>query len=178
MKYKLINKTTGEEHICSKVVVDGFDYYASDDKIIVNDWYYTKAIGSIYQAICFPLSLTDAKKLITTNNPNIDLPKVIDEVEQNKYDLAHKEYPTGKLHRKHTEQEAFLNGWNYCLKSQETHSFSDDDMADFGKFCGNWGGQLTKDENVWLNHFVDEEKTTKELLQLWKEQQLKTLYYT
>ena len=33
MNYKLINKLTGEEHICQKVTIDGFDYYVSDEKI-------------------------------------------------------------------------------------------------------------------------------------------------
>lgn len=33
MKYKLINKTTGEEHLCDKVIIEGFDYYVSDEKI-------------------------------------------------------------------------------------------------------------------------------------------------
>jgi len=33
MKYRLINKQTGEEHLCDKVTIDGFDYYVSDDKI-------------------------------------------------------------------------------------------------------------------------------------------------
>ena len=32
MKYKLISKTTGEEHLCDKVTIDGFDYYVSDEK--------------------------------------------------------------------------------------------------------------------------------------------------
>lgn len=31
MKYKLINKTTSEEHLCDKVTIDGFDYYLSDE---------------------------------------------------------------------------------------------------------------------------------------------------
>jgi len=33
MKYKLINKQTGEEHLCNKVTIDGFNYYVSDEKV-------------------------------------------------------------------------------------------------------------------------------------------------
>ena len=32
MKYKLISKTTDEEHLCDKVTIDGFDYYVNDEK--------------------------------------------------------------------------------------------------------------------------------------------------
>ena len=36
-KYKLINKQTGEEHLCDKVVIDGWDYYVSDELPQKND---------------------------------------------------------------------------------------------------------------------------------------------
>ena len=36
-KYKLINTTTKEEHLCDKVTIDGFDYYVSDEKYAVGE---------------------------------------------------------------------------------------------------------------------------------------------
>lgn len=33
-QYKLINNKTKKEHVCSKITIDGFDYYVSDEKPI------------------------------------------------------------------------------------------------------------------------------------------------
>lgn len=69
-KYKLINKTTGEEYICEKMVVDGRAYYVSDEPIkdgergiSINNAIYTHSehLGSDY-----------GKKLIATNNLSRD----------------------------------------------------------------------------------------------------------
>ena len=47
MKYKLINQKTKEEHLCDKVTIDGFDYYASDELPKQNDAVIT-AVGNIH----------------------------------------------------------------------------------------------------------------------------------
>ena len=130
MKYKLINKTTQEEHLCDKVVVDGFDCYVSD------------------------------KKIIATNNPNSYLPKVVDEI-----DIGFETYQ-GLPVRFKTNSTQWINGFSFCYnKSQETHPFSEDDMIEFGMY------RLQVLGTPYENY------STKELLQLWKDQQIKTVYY-
>ena len=136
MKYKLINTKTKEETLCDKVTIDGFDYYVSD------------AYG---------------KHAIATNNPNIDIPKVVDEVERLAY-----EYENSFTNGEGNADVDFIAGYN---KSQETHPFSDDDMIEFGDWVRN---------NPYIWNYPDkfnDKRTTKELFQLWKEQQLKTVYY-
>lgn len=137
MKYKLINKQTKEEHLCEKVTTDGFDYYVSD------------AYG---------------KPAIATNNPNIDIPKVVDEIEIKVDEILNKELPNfTPYHRR-----SFFLGYD---KSQETHPFSEEDMIEFGDWVRN---------NPYIWNYPDkfnDKRTTKELFQLWKEQKLKTLYY-
>ncbi len=127
-QYKLINNKTKEEHFCDKVTIDRFDYYVSDD-IIEEGWkgtaYKEDVKGKIFKHFYTTNEwYKDAKKVIaTTNNPNIDIPKVVD-IKLLKHKIAEIEYPSGKRERKHTEQEAFVNGWRQCLQSQETHPFS------------------------------------------------------
>lgn len=43
MKYKLINNTTGEEQLCEKITIQGFDYYLGG---VVTDthWQYLPSI--------------------------------------------------------------------------------------------------------------------------------------
>ena len=55
-------------------------------------------------------------------------------------------------------KEIWKNGYN---KSQETNPFSEDDMIKFLEW--------------YKNHLV--QYPTKELLQIWKDQQIKTVYY-
>lgn len=57
---------------------------------------------------------------------------------------------------------AFYEGYN---KSQETHPFSEEDMIEFHK----WAFQQVR--------IKESDLTTKELLQLWKNQQCKIIYY-
>lgn len=73
MKYLLKNKNTGEEQLCEKVVVDGFDYYVINQIPFIGE-------KSILQVESFkPMILThfeecepdyEGKKIIATNNNN------------------------------------------------------------------------------------------------------------
>ncbi len=97
IKYKLIHTQTKEETICDKVVVDGFDYYVSDENISKSDWFISLPRQTIHKCThIFENNIIDnnysnrenveivkfdCKKAIVTNNPKIDLPKVVDEVE-------------------------------------------------------------------------------------------------
>ena len=158
MKFKLINKQTGEERLCEKVVIDGWDYYVSDEKTLFSDGktFVTKE-NIIHMAYGYNYG---DKVVIASNNP-IDIPKVVDEVEM----LANIEYPFafgGIGNIENTLKNHFIKGYN---KSQETHPNSDENMKLFGKFCTEYDYRLFGT------------KSYEELLQLWKEQKPKTLYY-
>jgi hypothetical protein len=159
-KYKLINLKTKEEHLCDKVTIDGFDYYVGDGEIKLNDPITDKYRVWFWRDDC---SLLGRKKIIATNNPHIDIPKVVDEVEE----LAIS-YEKSFTDNGVTIKADFKAGYN---KSQETHPFSEEDMIEFlnyyQKTC------LLAFNSSGQNHG----KTTKELFQLWKEQQPITLYY-
>lgn len=151
MKYKLINKQTGEEHICEKVVIDGWDYYVSDEKgqvgDIVVEKYVDGTIGLEQIDTLNDIDLLLQKKVIATNNPDIDIPKVVEllDYETNKYSEITEE-PQRII--------GFALGYN---KHQETHPFSEEDVIDFATFRN--GGDVREEFN------------------LWKEQRTKTLYY-
>ena len=187
MNYKLINKQTGEETLCDKVTIDGIDYYVSDELPKLNNVVIT-SVGNIHYIKDNSKDFIEyisklGKKIIATNNPNIDIPKIVNEVEE----LALKttlqpKVLFDKLKKcsqndallidefgdynivKYRETTGFISGYN---KSQETHPFSEDDMKNFGKFCIE--NNVCKEENRYYQYW--------ELLQLWKEQQLKTVYY-
>ena len=177
MKYKLINSVSKIETTCDKVTMDGFDYYVSDERAVAND--FALYGGCITKKIVDTEWTTDDKKVIATNNPNIDIPKVLDEVER----LAEKcteETQSSRMKR------VWKAGYN---KSQETHPFSEEDIIAFGKwialncyrFTPNYKGE---DKTTWwdagdLNNPKKETPiSTKELLEIWKEQRTKTIYFS
>lgn len=150
-KYKLINKKTGEEHLCDKVIIDEFDEYWEQSQ---------KEKGGTF------------KRRIATNNPNIDLPKVVDEVK----DLAKvdaigifgNDFSLASL----AHQIEFERVYN---KSQETHPFSVEDMIAFANWLFLWQQNSIGE---WKHQNKNQVfKTTQELLQLWQSQQPKVIYY-
>lgn len=175
MKYKLININTNEQHLSDKVIIDGFDYYVSDEKINVGDWYIVNSNFLSHYDGHFSLGI-DCKKVIATNNQSIDIPKVVDKVERLAFDyyeqVKRNYYSTGQktqLPKSNKEFQAmgdgFIEGYN---KSQETHPFSEQDMIEFAE----WIVRMD-----WNELSILYEKSTKELFQLWKEKQTKTLTY-
>lgn len=155
-KFKLINKQTGEEHLCEKVVIDGWDYYVSDNHAVSGD--FALYAGHVTKKLVDTEWTTGDKKVIATNNPNIDVPKVVDETWEffKKID--------GTCEKDKYEHWLYKSGYN---KSQETHPFSEEDMKKFGKFCIE--NNVCEEENRYYQYW--------ELLQLWKEQKSKTVYY-
>jgi hypothetical protein len=179
MKYKLINQSTNESHLCNKITLDGFEYFLNNKLGFKTNDFYFDYHGNIRQwTIEFqvenklPNSIADTHpKVIATNNPNIDLPQVISEIE----DLANNHSVDDNVWSK----ESFIQGYN---KSQETHPYSEQDLEDF---------YIWKDKNRWFNfengkwNYTFEHgtsigketyekhyrKTTKELIQMWREQQ-------
>lgn len=97
MKYKLINKSTGEEHLCDKVTIDGFDYYYIDELIpynpnggtngnfvclseIISNKEHGVKLGDKQYVSPFVKNVGSCggcRKLIATNDPNIDIPKIL-----------------------------------------------------------------------------------------------------
>jgi len=179
MKYKLINITTNQETICDKVTIDGFDYYVSEKikgKSGLNYNYALKKLDNLtYSYPDYSSEWNFCRKVIATTNPNIDIPKVVDEVEI----LAELKYKTigfveewRELEENNPKNEGFKEGYN---KSQETHPFSEQDMIDFAE----WRDKYLEELNQWK---VDgskggEQFTTQELLNIWKEQNPKVIYY-
>lgn len=165
MKYKLINKQTGEEHICKKVVIDGWDYYISGNEgqlgDVVIELYVDGTIGLEQIDTLNDIDSSVQKKVIATNNPNIDVPKVVDEVEMLAEKFIGCKYEDIENSIDQIGYDSFKRGYN---KSQETHPFSEEDMKSFLRFSI---GYLGNNHNTTYN----------ELLQLWKEQRKKTLYY-
>lgn len=163
-KFKLINNKTKEETICSLVTIDEFDYYVNDNEIIQKDFYIDfRSDGNKLEQFKTKedwvlVGICDSKKVITTNNPNIDIPKVIDEVK-----TLSLEYTINKNTQFFTKHD-FENGYR---KAKETYHFTVQDMLDFGKYCIN--NQLCKEENRYYQYW--------ELLQIFKEQQIKTIFY-
>ena len=174
-KYKLINTTNKEEHLCDKVTIDGFDYYVSDELPKQNDAVIT-AVGNIHYIKDDSKDFIEyvsklGKVLIATNNPNIDILKVVNKVEKMANIHA---VQSGCEYREDLVRisKGYLTGYN---KSQETHPNSDDDMIAFNEFSI---GLLHKQVNgVGYYDYNAKWITTKELLQLWKEQQPKIMYY-
>lgn len=165
-KYKLINKTTGEEHLCNKVTIGGFDYYVSDIDVILDGsspFVYTKKDGIYkFEVIKAILDISDYPKIIiATNNPNIDCPQVVDEVEK----IGSVAIQNSKKFSNSSKTDytiGFIHGYN---KSQETHSFSEEDIKSFGKFCADY------------EYRIYGSKTQEQLLEIWKEQRVEVIYY-
>jgi hypothetical protein len=125
MKYKLINKQTNEEHVCSKVTIDGFDYYVSDNhinKLKPDDAYHT-IVENPRRVVRYTKHIQDTTSgvIICTNNPNINILKVVDEVEE----LAEKAWGNSLATKGH--RIGFKYGYS---KSQETHPFSLNDVKE------------------------------------------------
>ena len=168
-RYKLIELKTRKEHLCDKVTIDGFDYYVSDKKeqVVLNKYYYeydnhVPIYSFTKQTLPNQYYLS---QVISTNNPNIDIPQVVDEVEilaKNycEYWEFKKIFGNGFNGLAH---DSFAEGYN---KSQETHPFSEENMIEFGYW-------LLNDEDK--PPFTNESK--KELLQLWRYQRPKIVYF-
>ena len=178
MKYKLININTKHEVLCEKTTIDGFDYYVSNEEPFPyayikhkNEVIKVKGIGEKSGEVFHDKGFNHAhecRKVVATNNPNINAPKVVDEVEE----LAIS-YEMSFTDDDGTAKVDFKAGHN---KSQETHPFSEEDMIEFAEWIANskLHGYSKQLYEAMIRYKVS---TTKELLQIWKEQQPKVIYY-
>jgi hypothetical protein len=163
MKYLVKNVTTGEETLCEKVVVDGFDYYVSDSEPILESDIFMFPDNFLERA-SRGFDGRGLRKVIATTNPSLDLPMVIDEVEE----LA--EIDTDKCpcykypnldNGYYDHVEGFRSGYN---KAKETYSFTKDDMVEFTEWL------ITKSFREGTSDY-----TTEELLGIWQEQRTITI---
>jgi len=160
MKIKLINKQTNEEHICSKVVIDGFQYYITNQKV-TGKIGYNSDTNQIEFFASHPKYDESGKRVIATNNPFINLPLIIN-IEET---LAKDAYPD--WYTEYDEGRAYIGYKKGYNKSQESHPFSEEDLIEFANFY------FTKE----FYSSIQNSKNTKELLQIWKEKRIKIIYY-
>lgn len=186
--YKLINTKTDEEYLCDKVIIDGFDYY-------VNDEYKTNTVyipkdGIIMEQVCD--STTEEYKqsvrifgnknhrfVLATNNPNMDIPQVVDEVDSLACEWVFN--INGKKWSNNDDTAgdnfgSFKAGYN---KSKETHPFSEEDLKSLLDFITNKTTQYSIMYGNQEERFstIDKDFTIEQLIQIWKEQQPKIVYY-
>lgn len=158
-KFKLINIDTKEEHLCDKITIDGFDYY-------VNESHQQKGDPIIHKTYIDKLQYAPDEygstqehwwKVIATNNPNIDIPKIVDEVGK-----AWEEVANSYNHKNSgVNPHAFRLGYN---KYKETHPFSEEDV------------RFMLSESFKASH-EGYRITSDEIIRLCKEQRPKILYY-
>lgn len=184
-KYKLIHTQTKEETICEKVTIDSFDYYIENGNIVkpidFSKWQYSKHANLVF--IGEPNALKgEYYEVLATNNFNIDIPKVIDEVEY-LFKLAKDHSDKCGLDNFLDEDDIQIIKEHYThgyKKSKETYQFTEQDMIEFTK----WFNNVT--ESDWeLNKKCYNEtslhtvslKSKIELLEIWKSEQLTIIYY-
>ena len=202
MKYLLKQNKEDKGILCDKVTREGFDYYVSDKANINSNnlWvvskrtnylgktFYPKNDGTVTDDVIKNLLLSvnyeghytttvgsgcDCDLVIATNNQNIDIPKVVDEVEKlslqsNEFWRYGGDYDVFEI--------GFKAGYN---KSQETHPFSLNDLKSLLDFITN---EKTEYSIMYGNQeerfsTIDKDFTIDELINIWKEQQPKIVYY-
>lgn len=179
MKYLLKKDEQDEGVLCDKVTIDEFDYYVSDEQAKEGFYGYIDFQGGDVKKVGKHFA-DDWKKVIATNDTNIDLPKVVDEVEKFIKKTFYKEDGIN-FKRSTIGADDLINGFKIGYnKSQETHPNSDEDMIEFGEWC-KINYSYNQKSKYWYKYAdkTDDIRpyTTKELLQLWKEQQPKIIYY-
>lgn len=163
-KYKLINNKTKEEHICSKVVIDGFEYYVSDtyiNQLKPDDKYYT-IVENPRRVVQYSKHIQNnfSQVVICSNNPDLSIPQIIDEVEKLADDIIGLQLGRSIL------VDGFIQGFN---KSKELYPFSIEDIANLIQW-------LAISENFSLCSSVSTD-TAKYFLNDWQEQKIQTIYY-
>ena len=126
--YKLINLETKQEFICEKIEIDGYEYYAYSEKSAFVKGAMFITIDNIIHSN-YGYNYLD-RVIIASNNPAIDIPQVVDEVEG----LSNK--ANGYLvYAKNTKAQIFNDGYIVGYnKAKEQYLYSKQDMINFAKF--------------------------------------------
>jgi hypothetical protein len=166
MRYLVKNTVTGEETICEKVVSCGEDYFIIDSEISYGDWVISKnSISPIFLdgGDFFPqmLDLPQWRKVIATTNKSLDLPMVIDEVEElaeiDSEKCGYFEYEN----RHHYHIEGFKDGFN---KAKEIYSYTKEGMVEFAEYLN------IQYRDLEHTKALEEIGSVSELIDLWQEQ--------
>lgn len=168
MKYKLINHKTKEETLCDKVTIDGFDYYITDYGVKKEGVYCIDIEAKIFKdENHFPISIGQ-RMIIATDNPSIDIPKVIGIINEIVKKAFYKEDGIN-FKRSTIGADDWINGLKLGYNhAKETYQFTEEDMASFAEWYF---------KETFTTELENEFKSTEELLQIWKEQKPTTIYY-
>ena len=172
MRYKLINKKTKEEHICDKITIKEFDYYINDDVFYEGEYFIHISSKKILNSLNNHPS-TNNKKILATNNKDLKLPIVIDEIEQ----IANNNSKKYKV--KVTAKNAFIEGYN---KACSSYPYNEEDIIGFTEWCAvNYcPSSVYGSVKYWQKgHYQNKEYfySTKELLDIWKDEKINIVYY-
>lgn len=196
MKYKVKNTVTGEEILCEKVVVGEFDYYVTGDDFHLknlqnNDFAFhwkTKEILTVLEYtgitadwLCLDGTKRDSyklKKVVATTNKSLDLPVVIDEVEENYYKELEQRREVAKNFKGqvagrhpdffgnteiHNMVRGYLDGYK---RAKETYSYTKDDMVEFVEYLN------IQYRDLEHTKALKEIGSISELIDLWQEQRI------
>lgn len=156
-KFKLINNKT-KKTIYNLVTINEFDYYIKNKKpttshALLDNCYY------IFDNKLYKRKYShhvDCKLILCTNNSNIDIPKVIDELDSLVEKDMENNYPSYPA--------VFRRGYS---KAKETYKYTEEDLISFAYF-------YFIEE---FNSTMQSSKSTEKLLSMWKEQQITTIFY-
>lgn len=174
MKYLLKQNKEDKGILCNKVIIDGYKYYL---------YYNTepKKIGQYYitkdnQVDIVKTGKELGKPILCSNNPNIDLPKVVDE--DNIINKIINEILGFKVVR--IQETEFIIGLKLGYnKSQETHPFSLDDVKEIINLAREqyWDvdnrGFSSSTEGDWSFKYSTED----EIIQKYQETKVLTIFY-
>lgn len=174
MKYKVINTQTNEFHICEKVTINGYHYYVSKSDIEIGD--YFEVNGELFRCLTSKeaddLAVTNCyPKVIATNNPVLNLPKIVDKVEELAETYFMNQYlmDMDESIKPYIIQD-FKAGYK---ESQETYPFRIDDMIKFAEWCDTseeaahfWRQNRTTPSMDGSHHEINKQNR-KKLFELW-----------
>ncbi len=163
-KFNLINKNTKEETICEKRSIGGVDYYVCDTYKVGELVLGKRRSSGQYE--CGLLSNREEKYVVPSSGDGFYTNHVKGIIATNDIGCFCNNINDG-----------LRIGFTIDKNHQEFNSYSEDNMFEFVKWVG--------DNNYYLKHQVndmwyDDEYyigSTKDILEMWKRQQVKIIYY-
>ena len=170
-KFKLINSKK-EEIICEEVEIDGFKYYQADncgrEALIDGCFYIYKNEMICKYSKLYNKSAASAgynKKIIATNNPNLELPQIIDTAlisAQNSI-LLLSNLQTSR--DQHVGITCFFEGYK---QAKDESPFSKEEMFNFADYYFN---------EIFNTDIKSNFLSTNDIFKMWELTNIKTLYY-